>query len=386
MEEELGQLEQQVEVITNEVEQLIPVLPDWVMPIAVLGVAFLVGLLVFRAIFAILNGMVAQKDLFWRSLVLRTRRPLRLALLVLTLTIGVAVAPLSDEATDLGRHALLIAFMVLVAWVLYTALHIWTTVHLRKFTLDAEDNYLARKHVTQSRILVRLASWTIVIVTVAAMLMTFESVRQWGVSLLAAGGAAGIVVGFAFQPVLKNMIAGIQLAITQPIRIDDAVIVEGEWGQVEEITGTYVVIKIWDWRRLVVPLSYFIEQPFQNWTRETSSLIGTVLFYLDHTTDIAGLRVAAKQAVESSPLWDGNVFVVQVSDFRERVMEVRVLASARNAPRTYDLRCEIREKLVTWIQQHMPHALPRTRETVSVDGHGRPLPPDIEVMNGAPHA
>ncbi|KAA8605995.1 mechanosensitive ion channel protein MscS [Salipiger aestuarii] len=370
--------------MANEVEQLIPVLPDWVMPVAVLGIAFLVGLLVFRAIYAILNRIVAQKDLFWRSLVSRTRRPLRLGVLVMTLTIGISVAPLSDGWADLARHALLIAFMVLVAWVLHTALHIWTTVHLRKFTLDAEDNYLARKHVTQSRILVRLASWTIVIVTVAAMLMTFESVRQWGVSLLAAGGAAGIVVGFAFQPVLKNMIAGIQLAITQPIRIDDAVIVEGEWGQVEEITGTYVVIKIWDWRRLVVPLSYFIEQPFQNWTRETSSLIGTVLFYLDHTTDIAGLRVAARRAVESSALWDGNVFAVQVSDFRERVMEVRVLASARNASRTYDLRCEIREKLVTWIQQEMPQALPRTRETVSVDGQGRPLPPDIEVMTGTP--
>ncbi len=315
-----------------------------------------------------------------------TRRPLRLGILVLVLAVGVSVAPLSAEGADLGRHALLIAFMVLVAWVLYTALHIWTTVHLRKFTLDAEDNYLARKHVTQSRILVRLASWTIVIVCMAAILMTFESVRQWGVSLLAAGGAAGIVVGLAFQPVLKNMIAGIQLAITQPIRIDDAVIVEGEWGQVEEITGTYVVIKIWDWRRLVVPLSYFIEQPFQNWTRETSSLIGTVLLYLDHTTDIGELRAAAKRAVENSPLWDGNVFAVQVNDFRERVMEVRVLASARNAPRTYDLRCEIREELVTWIQREMPHALPRTRETVSVDGQGRPLPPDIEVMNGAPRA
>ena len=243
-------------------------------------------------------------------------------------------------------------------------------MHLRKFTLDAEDNFLARKHVTQSRILVRLAGWLIVILTVSAILMTFDGVRQWGVSLLAAGGAAGIVVGFAFQPVLKNLIAGIQLAVTQPIRIDDAVIVEGEWGWVEEITGTYVVIKVWDWRRLVVPLSYFIEQPFQNWTRDSSSLIGGVLLYLDHCADIKRLRTKTEEICRASKLWDGNVCHVQVNEFRERVMEVRILASARNAPRTYDLRCEIREEIITWIQREMPEALPRTRETVSVDGAG----------------
>ncbi|NIY99887.1 mechanosensitive ion channel, partial [Salipiger sp. HF18] len=276
--------------MTTDIEEVLPVLPDWVMPMAVVVAFFLLGLVIFRLVFAVLNRAVAKKDLFWRSLVARTRRPLRLGLVVATLTMGVAVAPLSPEQTDFGQHALLIAFMVLVAWTLHTALHIWTTVHLRKFTLGSEDNFLARKHVTQSRIMVRLAGWVIVIVVTAAILMTFEGVRQWGVSLLAAGGAAGIVVGFAFQPVLKNLIAGIQLAVTQPIRIDDAVIVEGEWGWVEEITGTYVVIKIWDWRRLVVPLSYFIEQPFQNWTRDSSSLIGGVLLYLDHCADIKRLR------------------------------------------------------------------------------------------------
>ncbi|EEX16261.1 MscS Mechanosensitive ion channel [Citreicella sp. SE45] len=382
MEEELNQIEQQVAEITTDIEEVLPVLPDWVMPMAVVVAFFLLGLVIFRLVFAVLNRAVAKKDLFWRSLVARTRRPLRLGLVVATLTVGVAVAPLSPEQTDFGQHALLIAFMVLVAWTLHTALHIWTTVHLRKFTLGSEDNFLARKHVTQSRIMVRLAGWVIVIVVTAAILMTFEGVRQWGVSLLAAGGAAGIVVGFAFQPVLKNLIAGIQLAVTQPIRIDDAVIVEGEWGWVEEITGTYVVIKIWDWRRLVVPLSYFIEQPFQNWTRDSSSLIGGVLLYLDHCADIKRLREKTNEVCRNSDLWDGNVCHVQVNDFRERVMEVRVLASARNAPRTYDLRCEIREELITWIQKEMPEALPRTRETVSVDGSHRQMPPGVEVVGG----
>jgi small-conductance mechanosensitive channel len=382
MENELDQIEQQVAEITTDIEAVIPVLPDWVMPVAVVVAFFFLGLLVFRLVYAILDRAVAGKDLFWRSLVARTRRPLRLGLVVAALSIGVPVAPLGPEQTDFGQHALLIAFIVLVGWTLHTALHIWTTVHLRKFTLDSDDNFLARKHVTQSRIMVRLAGWVIVIVATAAILMTFEGVRQWGVSLLAAGGAAGIVVGFAFQPVLKNLIAGIQLAVTQPIRIDDAVIVEGEWGWVEEITGTYVVIKIWDWRRLVVPLSYFIEQPFQNWTRDSSSLIGGVLLYLDHCADIKRLRAKTEEVCRNSALWDGNVCHVQVNDFRERVMEVRVLASARNAPRTYDLRCEIREELITWIQQEMPEALPRTRETVSVDGGNRPMPSGIEVVGG----
>ena len=382
MENELDQIEQQVAEITTDIEAVIPVLPDWVMPVAVVVAFFFLGLLVFRLVYAILDRAVAGKDLFWRSLVARTRRPLRLGLVVAALSIGVPVAPLGPEQTDFGQHALLIAFIVLVGWTLHTALHIWTTVHLRKFTLDSDDNCLARKHVTQSRIMVRLAGWVIVIVATAAILMTFEGVRQWGVSLLAAGGAAGIVVGFAFQPVLKNLIAGIQLAVTQPIRIDDAVIVEGEWGWVEEITGTYVVIKIWDWRRLVVPLSYFIEQPFQNWTRDSSSLIGGVLLYLDHCADIKRLRAKTEEVCRNSALWDGNVCHVQVNDFRERVMEVRVLASARNAPRTYDLRCEIREELITWIQQEMPEALPRTRETVSVDGGNRPMPSGIEVVGG----
>ncbi|SDI73944.1 mechanosensitive ion channel family protein [Salipiger marinus] len=382
MEQELQQLGAQVEALSEQVETVLPVLPAWVMPLAVLAAFFLVGVMAFRAVFWFLTRMVRSRDLFWRSLVSRTRRPLRMGLVVAALALGVAVAPLGAAEADLARHGLLIAFIILVAWVLHTALQIWTTVHLRKFTLDAEDNFLARKHVTQSRILVRLAGWIITIICVSAILMTFDGVRQWGVSLLASAGAAGIVVGFAFQPVLKNLIAGIQLAVTQPIRIDDAVIVEGEWGQVEEITGTYVVIKIWDWRRLIVPLGYFIEQPFQNWTRETSSLIGVVLLYLDHATDIDRLRAEAQQVVERSALWDGKVFAVQVTDFRERVMEVRILASARNAARTYDLRCEIREKIIGFVQREMPHALPRTRETVSVDGPDRRLPPEIEVVGG----
>ncbi|PWK54774.1 mechanosensitive ion channel-like protein [Silicimonas algicola] len=316
--------------------------------------------------------IVAGRDLFWRSLVQRTRRPVRLAFVTLALFLALAPFDLPDGLNVFVRRALTVLTIVLIAWWLRMAFSIWMTIHLRQFSLDSEDNLNARKHITQGRILQRIGNILIYVGALAAVLMTFETVRHYGVSLLASAGAAGIVVGFALQPLLKNLIAGIQLAVTQPIRIDDALIVEGEWGQVEEITSTYVVIKIWDWRRLIVPLNYFIEQPFQNWTRETASLIGAVMLYVDHTADVARLREKAREVVEASPRWDRNVFAVQVTDIRETVMEVRVIASGRNAGLVYDLRCDIREALVAWLQAEMPGALPRTRAEVTSDPDRRP--------------
>ncbi|MGR3363874.1 MAG: mechanosensitive ion channel family protein, partial [Maritimibacter harenae] len=210
------------------------------------------------------------------------------------------------------------------------------------------------------------------VVTIAAGLMTFESVRQYGVSLLAAGGAAGIIVGLAAQPVLSNLFAGLQLALTQPIRIDDAVIVEGEWGTIEEITATYVVIKVWDWRRLVVPLRYFIEQPFQNWTRESASIIGSVFWYLDYTVPVQEVRAKLEEIIRDSPHWDGKVVNLQVTDTDKDTIALRGLMSARTSPQAWDLRCEIREKIVAWLQETYPEALPRLRgELAMTTGDGQ---------------
>lgn len=265
------------------------------------------------------------------------------------------------------RHVLLLCFIACMTLVARTALQIWVALHLRRFRIDVEDNLLARKHVTQSRILQQVGSLLIVAVGISAALMSFDSVRQYGVSLLASAGAAGLVVGLALQPVLRNLFAGIQLAITQPIRIDDAVIVEGEWGNVEEIGGTYVVIRIWDKRRLIVPLSYFMDQPFQNWTRADATLIGVVMLYVDYAVSIPDLRLEAERIVRASPLWDRDVFALQVTDFRETVTEVRILASARNAGRAFDLRCEIREHLLAYLQTDQPHAMPRHRGSIQMD-------------------
>lgn len=322
-----------------------------------LAAAWLLQWLLYRAGRRILS----KRDAFWTAVLRRTRGPVRLGIAILAVALVLNVVTLPNRELALIRHGLTIAFIVCAIWVFRTALDIWITLHLRRFRIDVEDNLLARKHVTQSRILQRVGDVTILLIGLGAILMTFEGVRQYGVSLLASAGAAGIVVGLALQPILRNLFAGIQLALTQPIRLDDAVIVEGEWGNIEEITATYVVVRIWDRRRLVVPLTYFMEQPFQNWTREQASLLGSVMIYLDYTVPIAAIRTEVQRIVEQSTLWDREVVVVQVTDFHRDVMEVRILASASNSGRAFDLRCEIREKLAAFLQEHHASSLPRFR-------------------------
>lgn len=360
-------------------------LPDWAQAIATLLVALACALIVHGIFYRIAERFVARRGLFWRSLVSRTRGPMRLLLIAAALAPAAAAAPLTAFETLAVDRIMIVAIVVLFTWVCQIFMHIWATVYLRRFKLDSPDNQLARQHVTQTRILERVARVVIVIVGVSAALMVFPGVRQYGVSLLASAGAAGIIVGLALQPVLKNLFAGIQLAITQPIRLEDAVIVEGEWGRVEEITATYVVVRIWDLRRMILPLSYFIEKPFQNWTRDGAALIGSVMIYLDYAVPVDALRSRAQEIARSSPLWDGKVFALQVTDFRERVMEVRIIVGARNSGDAFDLRCLLREQVVGWLLENYPESLPRTRAELqggSFDGgDGRIQPARGELEN-----
>ena len=227
--------------------------------------------------------------------------------------------------------------------------------------ITVEDNLHARRIETQTRVLSRSAMVLVMIGGGAMMLMTFPGARQVGASLLASAGVLGIVGGLAARPVFSNLIAGLQLALAQPIRIDDVLIVEGEWGRVEEITGTYVVLKIWDERRLIVPLQYFIEKPFQNWTRSSSQILGSVMLYLDYTTPMEPLRTEAKRLTEADPDWDGRVFAVQVTDITDRAIQVRVLVSAANAGKAFDLRCRLREGLLAFLAREYPECLPQVR-------------------------
>lgn len=336
-------------------------LPWWAESLVLIAGCCAVVLPLHGIAFRWMQRVASGRSLFWRSLVARTHGPSRLALLTVALAAASATAPLSWEVRIVLNQILLIAFVALVGWCCATAIHIATVIYLRRFKLDTEDNLLARKHFTQIRILERAAVTLVALVTVSVGLMTIEPVRQYGVSLLASAGAAGLILGLAMQPVLSNLVAGIQIAITQPIRIEDAVIVENEWGWVEEINATYVVVRLWDWRRLVLPLTYFIQKPFQNWTRDGASLIGSVFLYLDHRAPIETMRGKLAEIAARSRLWDGNVVNLQVSDARESVIEIRMLVSARNAPQAWDLRCEVREKMIGFLQAEHPDALPRHR-------------------------
>lgn len=336
-------------------------MPPWTYEVLAFALAIVLALLVHHLLFRLAKRLTANRTLFWRTLVSRGENPMRLGIMLIALALAAQISRISGTPLAALSQIFFVGFIFMLGWFVHTALHISITVYSRRYSLESEDNLLARKHITQMRILQRVANFLIYLTTLSIALMTFDGVRQYGVSLLASAGAAGLIVGLALQPVIKNLIAGIQIAIAQPIRIDDALLIEGEWGNVEEITATYVVIRIWDWRRLVIPLSYFIEQPFQNWTKEGSALIGNVVIYLDFTAPIETIRTKAKRIVEDSKLWNKDVFALQVIDFTEKVMQVRILASAKNAAIAYDLRCEIREKLVDFIVKNHPDALPQTR-------------------------
>ncbi|WP_269516099.1 mechanosensitive ion channel family protein [Brevundimonas subvibrioides] len=336
-------------------------LPEWAVVAIVVVVFTGAGWLVHRVVFSILRRLVKTRDLFWRGVVERARKKLRILIILIAIGFSITVSPLDPAPSASVRAVLLFATILVLGWIVAGAVDMWAIVYMRKFNMAAEDNLVARKHITQTRILQRAAIILIGAVTVAMALMTIGAVRQWGISLLASAGVVGIIAGLALQPVLKNLIAGIQIATAQPIRIDDAVIVEGEWGTVEEITSTYVVVKLWDWRRMILPLSYFIETPFQNWTRETSRLIGTAMLYVDYEAPMDRLRAELERICRASPLWDGDVVNLQVTDITDRVAQVRCLASARSAPVAFDLRCEIREKMLAFMRDDCPQALPKDR-------------------------
>lgn len=335
--------------------------PPWLISLTLLLGAATLAYLLHCTIFGAVKRMAQKRGLFVSALVQRTRGPGRLGLMIVALSLAANVAPMTDTGRVVLGQALLIAFIVLVGWVAVTALHVWSVVYSRRFKVDVEDNLAARKHVTQIRILERTATVFIAILTLAAALMTLDPVRQYGVTLLASAGAAGIIAGLALQPVLTNLIAGIQIAVTQPIRIDDAVLVENEMGWIEEIGATYVVVRLWDLRRMVLPLSYFIQTPFQNWTRESAALIGTVMLYVDYTAPIEAMRARLTEILKRAPEWDGKVANLAVTDASERTLQVRCLVSARNAGETFDLRSRVREQMIAWLVEEHPDALPRER-------------------------
>lgn len=296
-------------------------------------------------------------------LISQTDRAMRWTLLAIATQVAFAYLP---GLVVPGAHAVLSAvlYIGLVLAVAWLAIETVSAVrHALSYRLDLEkdDNLSERRLLTQVGLVQRLLNVGILLIALAMILLHFEAFRQFGTGILASAGVAGIVLGFAAQRVLGNLFAGIQIAVTQPIRVDDVVVVEGEWARVEEITLTYVVLRIWDMRRLVLPISYFIETPFQNWTRQSAQVIGTAYVRTDYSVPVEDVRAEIGRIVESSPYYDGTVWRLHVTDLGERGVEMRALMTAANADHAWELRCEVRERLLAWLREHHPEALPRTR-------------------------
>jgi small-conductance mechanosensitive channel len=346
--------------------------PPWVFTLVLMLLALAGALIAHVVVVRLVRRGLGGGTQFWRPLLVRSQGPGRLALIVVFLSAALAASPLTREETAFAQHAFAIAFVVLIGWIALIAVDLAAALFVRRNPVDVDDNLLARRHLTQIRILQRAASMMVVLLTVGMALMTIQQVRQWGVSLLAAGGAAGIFLGLALQPLLSNLIAGIQIATTQPIRLEDQVLVEGEVGNIEEINATYVVVRLWDERRMVLPLTYFLQKPFQNWTRETAHLLGTVMLYVDYSTPAEPLRAKLTEILKAQPLWDGRVAALQVTDAKEHSMELRCLMSAANSGKLFDLRCAVREAMIAHLRESFPNALLRDQMEVVVPRGRRP--------------
>lgn len=350
--------------LTNEVFALwrqFNWLPKWAVISIIVVVFTFIGWAANYAVFAVLKLLARKRDPFWREALERGRIQLGALVMITALALAVTVSPLSTEMSMLVRRTLLFGFLVALGLTLASMVETGATVQLSRYDTEDDANSHARKRVTQTRILRRVVQVIIMLVAVGLALITIPGVRQWGLSLLASAGVVGIVAGLALQPFLANMIAGIQIAMAQPIRIDDAVVVEGEWGRVEEITSTYVVVKLWDWRRIVLPLTYFIQRPFENWTRMDTRLLAPAFLWVDYEAPIDRLRSKLEEIVHGSIHWDGDVVSLVVFDITERTAKVRCTASARNASAAFDLKCEIREKMLAFMRDECPEALPRDR-------------------------
>lgn len=268
---------------------------------------------------------------------------------------------LPDEYDQILFKTIQTLLILVFGWLLLKLTRVFEDVASEYYGEDLKNPFKARKILTQLQFIRRILSVVIAVLVISAVLLTFDSVREVGATLLTSAGVAGIIVGIAAQKSLANLLAGMQIAMTQPIKIDDALLVEGEWGRVEEITLTYVVVMLWDKRRLILPITYFIEKPFQNWTRSSNELTGVVMLYVDYSLPVDAIREELDRILEEEPLWDRNAKVVQVVETTDRVMVVRILVSAGDAPTAFTLRCNVREKLIKFIQEKYPESLPKNR-------------------------
>ena len=325
--------------------------------------AVVIALIAYSIIFAVLRR-ATRINVLANTIVEYTAHPARLALplLALRFVLPAALEGLSYQGSV--SEFLSVLLTLAITWLVMRAVAGVGEAVIRLNPTDVGDNLHARRIQTQTHVLARTLMFFVLLIGVASALLALPGMRQIGASLLASAGVAGIAAGIAARPVLGNLIAGLQIALTQPIRLDDVVIMENEWGRVEEITATYVVVKIWDERRLIVPLQWVIENPFQNWTRTGSQLLGTVLLWVDYSVPLAPLRAEFERVCNAAPEWDRRVAIIQVVETNERAMQIRALMSAQDASLTWDLRCRVREALIDFIRRECPESFPRVRTEI----------------------
>jgi len=337
--------------------------PAWLWNIALILFSFLIGFLIKLIFIPLLRRQAIQQESYslFRSFVRRFNRVLSIFIPLIVFNSLLPFAQFNERTLRVvskTNELLLVSFFAIV---LIQGIKVFEDYLYHRFDINKENNLRERKIRTQIVFIRKVVVTLIIVISLAIILLSFDSMQKIGAGLLTGVGVGGIIIGFAAQKSLGNLLAGFQIAFTQPIRMDDVLVVEGEWGRVEEINLTYVVVNIWDKRRLVLPITYFIEKPFQNWTRTTSEILGTVFIYTDFTVPVQQLRDKLTTLLTGHPLWDGKVNVLQVTDFKERTMEIRCLMSCRNSGQAFDLRCYVREQMIAYIHTNFPNALARTR-------------------------
>jgi small-conductance mechanosensitive channel len=346
-------------------QELFADLPPWAISLCIMAAMIVIGLIAHAIVYSIAARIARRTSRPLDELfIAHSRRPARLLFPLVFIILAWSAIPPAPEIAFTGARVLGVLFIVAIAWLLVRLLAVFSDWITLRYPLEIANNLAARRIRTQANIFRRIAAFIVGAIAGALILMKIPGVENVGASLLASAGIAGIIVGVAARPVLSNLLAGLQIALTQPIRLDDVVIVEGEWGRIEEITNTYIVVRIWDLRRLIVPLSHFIEKPFQNWTRQTADLLGTVFINADYTLPVDEVRAELHRVLEASGMWDGKVWNLQVVEATERTVQLRALMSAPDASSAWDLRCHVRERLIAYIQTHHPDSLPRARAEV----------------------
>jgi small-conductance mechanosensitive channel len=339
--------------------------------VAAMAIAIALGLVARVAVFWLLQHITRSRGVvLGQSLVRHGQRPSRWIFPLFAILVILPGLPLPADPKSVLEHVAGLGFIASIAWLAILLVEVTSDVLAGRYRIDVADNLVARRIRTQFQMLRRVAVIVVILLTVAIMLMTFPAIKHIGVSILASAGVVSLVVGMAMKDTLANIIAGVQIAFAQPFRIGDAVVIEGEWGWIEEIGMMYVVVRIWDLRRLVLPVSYFLEHPFQNWTRTSADLLAYTYLYVDYTVPVDAVREELRRVCEETPLWNKRVCILQVSDSDQRTMQLRCLMDVRNSSDAWDLRCLVREKLIDFLQKNYPASLPRYRGELETSALG----------------